>query len=78
MAIVLENVLDDWLGSLTTEGAALYALAEDVLNFILNIVYSVALFMKDFVVDHTMWFVFLIILGALFAFFKRKTYKIWM
>jgi len=78
MAITLTNVFDDWLGALTAEWQSLYDFAVEVLNLIVNIFYTIAIFVKDFAVDHTMWFIFLLVLGWLYWVIRKKTRRIGM
>ena len=79
MAVVLQNVLaDSTTWALTTEGQTLMDFATELLNLILNFFYTIAMFVKDFAIEHTMWLVFLMILGWLYAKFRSKTRRIWM
>lgn len=74
MTIVLSNVLSNsW--TTTPEWVILEDFAGDLLNVILNVVYSIAIFTKDFVVDNILWIVFLIILWFLAGAIKRKFFS---
>jgi hypothetical protein len=78
MAVNATNVLVDGAGVRTVEGQTLMDFASAILDIIVDIFYTVAFFIKDFVVEHTMWFIFLLILGGLYGVIRRRMYRVGM
>lgn len=78
MAVEATNVLVDGTWARTAEGTVLMDFASSILDIIVDIFYTVAFFLKDFVVEHTMWFIFLLILWGLYGIIRKKTRRIWM